>query len=223
MICIALFILEIPYPYTLDNARRYSIDEYRMNEILFLYNECYFINVERGKYLYGTGKGKFMDKKIIVFICALLAVVVMLSSWTIMEKRGEKNIKESKLEPAVKNFIEIFNNVDDPEYKTLYWEMISQTSKDKLIQQTGSLDAAQREVWIMLQGVADAQRKVEYLGMEHLEIEGNVATVLIRVRITEAGQEPLETTTYHKYRWENGEWKFIDWLIEPEAYQSVGS
>jgi len=163
-----------------------------------------------------------MDKKIIVFICTVLAVVVVLSSWTITEKRSEMNIKESKLEPAIKNFIEIFNNVDKPEYKTLYWEVISQTSKDKLIQQTGSLDAAQREIWIMLQGVVDAQRKVEYLGLDHVDIQGNVATVLIRVKITEIGQEPLETIALHKYRWENGEWKFVDWFIEPETYQGVG-
>lgn len=163
-----------------------------------------------------------MDKKIIAFICAVLVIVVVLSSWTIAEKRSEMNIKESKLEPAIKNFIEIFNNVDKPEYKSLYWEAISQTSKDKLIQQTGSLDAAQREIWIMLQGVVDAQRQVEYMGLDHADIEGNVATVLIRVRIIEAGQEPFETTALHKYRWENGEWKFIDWFVEPETYQGVG-
>jgi arginine decarboxylase-like protein len=164
-----------------------------------------------------------MDKKTVAFICTLIAVTLVLSSWTIMENRSEANVKESKLEPAIINFIEIFNNVDKSEYKTLYWEAISQGSKDKLIQQTGSADLAQREVWIMLQKVVDAQRQVEYLGLDHMEIEGNVATVLIRVRITEAGEEPLETTSLHKYRWENNEWKFVDWLVEPEAYSGVGT
>ncbi len=160
-----------------------------------------------------------MQRKIILFACAVLGVVLALSAVTIVERQQEYGTKESKLEPAVKQFIEVFNKVEDPEYKSMYWELLSQQSKSKLIQQTGSLEAAQREIWIMLQTVVDAQRHVEFLGIEYSDIEGTIATVVIRVVITEKDAEPVETTILHKYRWENNEWKFIDWLIEPEMYR----
>lgn len=160
-----------------------------------------------------------MQRKIILFACAVLGVVLALSAVTIVERQQEYGTKESKLEPAVKHFIEVFNNVEDPEYKSMYWELLSQQSKSKLIQQTGSLEAAQREIWIMLQSVVDAQRYVEFLGIEYSDIKGAIATVVIKVIITEKDVEPVETTILHKYRWENSEWKFIDWLIEPEMYR----
>lgn len=160
-----------------------------------------------------------MQRKIIVFVFAVLGVVLALSVVTAVQNRSEMGIKESKIEPTVRYFIEIFNNADKPEYKTMYWELLSKESKDKLIQQTGSLQAAQSSVWIMLQEVVDAQRHVEFLGIEYSQIRGNIATVVIRVRVSEAGAEPVETSTVHKYRWEDGEWKFIDWLIEPEMYK----
>lgn len=160
-----------------------------------------------------------MQRKIILFVCAVLGIVLALSVVTAIQNRSEMNIKESAIEPTVRRFIEIFNNAAEPEYKAMYWELLSKTSKDKLIQQTGSLQAAQSSVWIMLQEVVDAQRQVEFLGIEYTEIRGNIVTVVIRVRISEAGAEPVETSTVHKYRWENGEWKFIDWLVEPEMYR----
>lgn len=164
-------------------------------------------------------KDSSMQRKIIMFICAIVAVAVILSAVSVIQSRSEYSIRESKLEPTVKYFIEVFNNVDQPEYKTKYWDLLSQQSKDKLIEKTGSEDAAQREVWIMLQEVVDVHRQVEYLGIEHMEIQGDMATVFVHVKITEEGQEPVETTVMHRYRWENGEWKFIDWYIEPELYK----
>ncbi len=161
-----------------------------------------------------------MQKKIIIFVCAVLGLVLALSVVTALQNRSEMSIKEEKISSTVVYFIDVFNHVDQPEYKTMYWELLSRQSKDKLIQQSGSLDAAQREVWIMLQGVVDAKRQITFIAIEHLEITGNVATVLVRVKITEEGLEPVETTSLHKYRWENGEWKFIDWNLEPEMYKS---
>ncbi|MBU7014479.1 MAG: hypothetical protein HXS52_14250 [Theionarchaea archaeon] len=161
-----------------------------------------------------------MQRKIIAFICAVVAVVLILSVVSVIQSRSEYSIRESKIEPTVQYFIEVFNNVDQPEYKTMYWDLLSQQSKDKLIQMTGSEEAAQTEIWIMLQEVVDTNRQVEYLGIQYLDIQGDIATVFINVRITEQGQEPVETTTLHKYRWENGEWKFIDWYIEPDLYGS---
>lgn len=159
-----------------------------------------------------------MQRKIIIFVCAVLGVVLALSLVTAVQNRRELETKDSKIEPTVKHFIEIINNADVPEYKTMYWELLSQQSKDRLIQQTGSLEAAQREVWIMLQETVELQKHVEFLGLDHTEVRGNIATVVIRVTISEGSQEPVETTVLHKFRWENGEWKFIDWAIEPEMY-----
>ncbi|MBU7030002.1 MAG: hypothetical protein HXS48_23930 [Theionarchaea archaeon] len=160
-----------------------------------------------------------MQRKIVLFVCAVLSIVLALSVVTAVRNRSELGMKENKVEPTVKHFIEVFNNVEDPEYKTMYWELLSKQTKDKLIQQTGSLEAAQASVWILLQEIVDSQRHVEFLGIEYTDIRGNIATVLIRVNVSEGGGEPEETTVLHKYRWENGEWKFIDWVIEPEAYQ----
>lgn len=160
-----------------------------------------------------------MQKKIIIFVCAVLGVILALSVTTAVHNRSELGLKESKIEPAVKHFIEVFNNVEDPEYKTMYWEMLSKQSKDKLIQQTGSVEAAQAQVWILLQEVVDSQRYVEFGNIEYTEIRGNIATVVIKVKISEGGGEPVETTLLHKYRWEDSDWKFIDWIIEPEIYQ----
>lgn len=160
-----------------------------------------------------------MQRKIIIFVCAVLGVVLALSLVTAVQNRREFETKDSKIEPTVKHFIEIINNADMSEYKGMYWELLSQQSKDKLIQQTGSLDAAQREVWVMLQETVDLQKQVEFLRLEHTEVTGNLATVVIRVNISEGGEEPVETTVLHKYRWENNEWKFIDWSIEPEMYR----
>jgi hypothetical protein len=161
-----------------------------------------------------------MQRKIIIFVCAVLGLVLALSVVTALQNRSEMSIKEEKISSTVEYFINVFNHVDQPEYKTMYWELLSKQSKDKLIQQAGSLDAAQREVWIMLQEVVDLKRQVTFIGIEHVEITGNTATVLVRVEITEEGQEPVETIALHKYRWENGEWKFIDWNLEPEMYRS---
>ncbi len=160
-----------------------------------------------------------MQKKIIAFVCAIAVIVLALSVMTGLQNRSDYTIKESKIEPAIKQFIEIINNVEEPEYKTMYWEFLSQQSKNILISQSGSEDAAKREVWIVLQESVETERQVEFLNIEYLDIQGNVATVVIRVMISEGGQEPLETTVLHKYRWENGEWKFIDWFIEPEMYE----
>ncbi len=160
-----------------------------------------------------------MQRKIIAFVCAIVGVVLIVSLVTIVQSRQEYSTKESKIEPTIKHFIEIINNVDKAEYKTQYWELLSQTSKSKLIQQTGSLESAQREVWIMLQGIVESQRHVEFLAIEYTEIRGNIATVLIKVKITEGDQEPVEITQLHRYRWEDGEWKFIDWNIEKEMYR----
>ncbi len=160
-----------------------------------------------------------MQRKIILFVCAVVGIVLILSLVTIVQSQREYESKESKLESTVEYFVEVFNNVEDPEYKAAYWDLLSQQSKNKLIQQTGSLESAQREVWIMLQEVVDVQRHIELLGIEYSEIKGNIATVVIRVKVSESGIEPVETTTLHKYRWENNEWKFIDWLIEPEMYK----
>ena len=160
-----------------------------------------------------------MQRKIIVFVCVVLVVVLGLSSASVVKNRSEFQAKESKIEPTVNHFIEIVNNAHDPEHKAMYWEILSQQSKDRLIQQTGSLDAAQREVWILLQEIADSQKYVELLNIEYVEIRGNIATVVMIVRITEAGKDPVETDALHKYRWENDEWKFIDWSIEPEIYE----
>lgn len=160
-----------------------------------------------------------MQKKIIVFVCAIVVIVLAFSVATGLQNRSEYTVRKSKIEPAVKQFIEIFNNVEEPEYKTMYWEFLSQQSKNILINQAGSEDAAKREVWIVLQESVEIERQVEFLNIEYLDIQGDVATVVIRVMISESGQEPLETTVLHKYRWENGEWKFIDWFIEPEMYK----
>lgn len=159
-----------------------------------------------------------MQRKIIIFVGAVLGIILALSLVSIVLNQREYKLKESKIEPAVKNFIEIFNNVDKPEYKTMYWEFLSQVSRNRLIQQTGSLEAAQAEVWRILQRIVDSQCYVEFLGIEHLEIKGNIATVVVRVRTQEGNQEPVETTKLHKYRWENGKWKFIDSVIEREMY-----
>lgn len=161
-----------------------------------------------------------MQRKIIIFVCAVLGLVLALSVVTALQNRSEMSIKEEKISSTVEYFIDVFNHVDQPEYKTMYWELLSKQSKDKLIQQAGSLDAAQREVWIMLQGVVDVKRQITLINIEHVEITGNIVTVLIRVTITEVDMEPVETTSLHKYRWENGEWKFIDWNLEPEMYRS---
>ncbi len=160
-----------------------------------------------------------MQKKFIIFICAVLATTLAVSVVTAVHNRSQAQIMENALEPTIIRLIEIFNNANDPECKTMYWDMLSQSSKDKLIQQTGSLEAAQEEVWVMLQGVVETQKKVEYLGLDYKEIQGEIATVVIRVRISEVGKEPTETTVLHRYRWENGEWKFIDWLVEPDMYK----
>ncbi|MBU6996490.1 MAG: hypothetical protein HXS41_07835 [Theionarchaea archaeon] len=161
-----------------------------------------------------------MQRKIIIFICAIVAATVILSAVSVFQNRSEYSLKEGKVEPTVKHFIEVFNNVDQPEYKTMYWDLLSQQSKDRLIESTGSEETAQTEVWIMLQENVDIRRQIEYLGIEYIEIQGSIATVLIKVRISEEGQEPVETTILHKYRWENNEWKFIDWYVEPELYRS---
>lgn len=153
------------------------------------------------------------------FVCAVVGMVLIVSLVTIVQTRQEYRTKESKIEPTIKHFIEVFNNIDEAEYKTQYWELLSQSSKSKLIQQTGSLESAQREVWIILQGIVESQRYVEFLAIEYAEIRGSIATVLIRVKVTEGDQEPVETTQLHRYRWEDGEWKFIDWMIEPEMYR----
>lgn len=160
-----------------------------------------------------------MQKKIIAFVCAIVGIVLALSVVTAVQNRSEYTVKESKIEPAVKHLIEIFNNADEPEYKTMYWEFLSEQTKNILISQSGSEDAAKSEVWIMLQEVVELERQVEFLALEFVDIQGDVATVVIRVKISESGGEPVETSTLHKYRWENGEWKFIDWLIEPEMYK----
>jgi hypothetical protein len=160
-----------------------------------------------------------MEKKITVFTFVVVVLVLAIVVVSGLGYQTESGLKEAKIEPAVKRFIEVFNNAAIPEYKTMYWELLSQQSKDKLIQQAGSEEAAKSEVWIMLQEVTDAQRQVEYLGLDYVDIQGNIVTVVIRVRITEPGQEPVETTTLHRYRWEDGEWKFIDWFVEPEMYQ----
>lgn len=161
-----------------------------------------------------------MQRKIIIFVCAVLGTVLALSVVTALQNRSEAHIKEEKIQATVEHFIEVFNNVDQPEYKSQYWELLSKVSKDKLIQQAGSLEAAQREVWIMLQQVVESDRHVEFVRVEHVNIVGDTATVLVRVRVSEEDQEPVETTALHKYRWENGEWKFIDWNLEPEMYKS---
>lgn len=161
-----------------------------------------------------------MQRKIIIFVCAVLGLVLALSVVTALQNRSEMSIKEEKISSTVEYFIDVFNHVDQPEYKTMYWELLSKQSRDKLIQQAGSLDAAQRQVWIMLQAVVDVKRQITLINIEHVEITGNIATVLIRVTITEEDMEPVETTSLHKYRWENGEWKFIDWNLEPEMYRS---
>jgi hypothetical protein len=139
---------------------------------------------------------------------------------TALQNRSEAHIKEEKIQATVEHFVEVFNNVDQPEYKSKYWELLSKVSKDKLIQQAGSLEAAQREVWIMLQQVVESGKHVEFVRIEHVDIVGDTATVLVRVRVSEEDQEQVETTALHKYRWENGEWKFIDWNLEPEMYKS---
>lgn len=161
-----------------------------------------------------------MQRKIIIFVCAVLGTVLALSVVTALQNRSEAHIKEEKIQATVEHFIEVFNNVDQPEYKSQYWELLSKVSKDKLIQQAGSLEAAQREVWIMLQQVVESDRHVEFVRVEHVNIVGDTATVLVRVRVSEEDQDPVETTALHKYRWENGEWKFIDWNLEPEMYKS---
>ncbi|MBU7018324.1 MAG: hypothetical protein HXS44_12510 [Theionarchaea archaeon] len=161
-----------------------------------------------------------MQRKIIIFVCAVLGLVLALSVVTALQNRSEMSIKEEKIISTVEYFIDVFNHVDQPEYKTMYWELLSKQTRDKLIQQAGSLDAAQREVWIMLQGVVDAKRQITLINIEHVEITGNIVTVLVRVIITEEDMDPVETTSLHKYRWENGEWKFIDWNLEPEMYRS---
>lgn len=161
-----------------------------------------------------------MQRKIIIFVCAVLGTVLALSVVTALQNRSEAHIKEEKIQATVEHFIEVFNNVDQPEYKSQYWELLSKVSKDKLIQQAGSLEAAQREVWIMLQQVVESDRQVEFVRIEHVDIVGDTATVLVRVRVSEEDQDPVETTALHKYRWENGEWKFIDWNLEPEMYKS---
>ena len=160
-----------------------------------------------------------MQRKIIIFVCAVLGTVLALSVVTALQNRSEAHIKEEKIQATVEHFIEVFNNVDQPEYKSKYWELLSKVSKDKLIQQAGSLEAAQREVWIMLQQVVESDRQVEFVRIEHVDIVGDTATVLVRVRVSEEDQDPVETTALHKYRWENGEWKFIDWNLEPEMYK----
>ena len=160
-----------------------------------------------------------MHRKIILFACVVVAIVLALSSVSIAHNRSEYAIKEEKLISSIQKFIEIQNNAETPEYKTMYWEMLSKQTRDKLIQQRGSLEAAQSEVWIILQQIVDAQRHVELLGIEYMEIVGNVATVVLRVRVTELNKDPVEISTVHKYRWENEEWRFIDWLVEPEMYQ----
>ena len=161
-----------------------------------------------------------MQRKIIIFVCAVLGLVLALSVVTALQNRSEMSIKEEKIQPTVEYFIDVFNHVDQPEYKTMYWELLSKQTKDNLIQQAGSLEAAQRQVWIMLQEVVDAKRQVTFIEIEHAEITGNIITVLVRVIIEEEGLEPTETIALHKYRWENGEWKFIDWNLEPEMYRS---
>ena len=161
-----------------------------------------------------------MQRKIIIFVCAVLGLVLALSVVTALQNRSEMSIKEEKIQPTVEYFIDVFNHVDQPEYKTMYWELLSKQTKDNLIQQAGSLEAAQRQVWIMLQEVVDAKRQVTFIDIEHAEITGNIITVLVRVIIEEEGLEPTETIALHKYRWENGEWKFIDWNLEPEMYRS---
>lgn len=160
-----------------------------------------------------------MQKKIVVFVCAVLGVVLTLSVASALYNRSEYRRKEEKIEPTVKRFIEVFNNVDKPEYKTEYWEYLSQKSKNALIEQSGSEEAAQRQVWILLQEVVDQDKQVEYLGIEHKEITGDIATVVVRVEITNAEGESTETTVLHKYRWEENQWKFIDWNLEPEMYK----
>ncbi|MGD2246904.1 MAG: hypothetical protein PVF58_00750 [Candidatus Methanofastidiosia archaeon] len=160
-----------------------------------------------------------MQKKIIVFVCAVLGVVLALSVASAVYNRSEYRRKEEKIEPMVKRFIDVFNNVDKPEYKSEYWELLSQRSKDVLIEQSGSEEAAQRQVWIMLQEVVEQGKQVEYLGIEHYEITGDTVTVVVRVRITDVEGQSTETTALHKYRWEENQWKFIDWNLEPEMYK----
>ncbi len=160
-----------------------------------------------------------MQRKIILFVCAVLCTVLAISVVTGVQKRSEMNLKQSKVEPTVKKFIEIMDNAANPEYKSMYWELLSQKSKDVLIQKKGSLEGAQTSVWIMLQEFVDSQRYIEYVSIDYKDIKGDIATVVIRVKISEGGKEPAETTILHKYRWENDEWKFIDWLLEPEMYK----
>ena len=86
-----------------------------------------------------------------------------------------------------------------------------------MIRQTGSEEDVKKS--ISPEGDVEREGKVELLDIEDFKIKGNIASVLVRLKIIKKDKESTETTILFKFRWERSEWKFIDWLIKPGAYR----